>query len=298
MFGSSKQDRENREYRDGYESGRDADPLKRGFDHFFGFTRSDTTYGKGYEAGRQDRYQYGSRPGPSTKQKQSGSRKGRSPKSPPRESASSDTSSGGSIGFFEGFGLLIVIGLIINVFNGDDPAEGRREPVRTVTTETRSFATLGEYPTVIRTEAGSPVRPAERRTPEEPKEPSPETIEARLRLDPGARKGIQRALRIEGANPGPADGIFGPKTRRAIRSWQRSKGLPVTGYLDRRQVAFLERRRSKATMEAARAVARREGLLGGSAGEAETFWTDDAGCTRNASGAYVIGGGSACPADR
>ena len=40
---------------------------------------------------------------------------------------------------------------------------------------------------------------------------------------------IQRGLASLGYNPGPADGIFGPKTRAAIRAFQALAGLPVTG---------------------------------------------------------------------
>ena len=50
-----------KEYRDGYYTGRDGDPATRAFDGFFGYTSSDTTYGKGHQAGRDDRYKYGSR---------------------------------------------------------------------------------------------------------------------------------------------------------------------------------------------------------------------------------------------
>lgn len=48
------------EYREGYKAGRDGDPATRLFDSFFGYTNSDTTYGKGYQAGREDKYEYGS----------------------------------------------------------------------------------------------------------------------------------------------------------------------------------------------------------------------------------------------
>lgn len=48
---------------------------------------------------------------------------------------------------------------------------------------------------------------------------------------------IQRALSAKGYDPGPADGLMGPKTREAIRQFQRDNGFPVTG----RPTAELER---------------------------------------------------------
>jgi peptidoglycan hydrolase-like protein with peptidoglycan-binding domain len=42
----------------------------------------------------------------------------------------------------------------------------------------------------------------------------------------------QRALRDLGLDPGPIDGIFGPKTRAALEKYQTTEKLPVTGELD------------------------------------------------------------------
>ncbi len=38
---------------------------------------------------------------------------------------------------------------------------------------------------------------------------------------------IQRALKAAGFNPGPIDNVFGTKTKEALKSYQRAKGLPV-----------------------------------------------------------------------
>ena len=54
-------------------------------------------------------------------------------------------------------------------------------------------------------------------------------------LDPGERRRIQAVLAGEGFDPGPADGQFGPKTRRAIQAWQRANGYAATGELTRDQ---------------------------------------------------------------
>ena len=57
-------------------------------------------------------------------------------------------------------------------------------------------------------------------------------VEEWLGLDPATRRLIQQGLQAEGFDPGRPDGLFGPRTRAAIRSWQSSRGEPATGYLD------------------------------------------------------------------
>ena len=42
---------------------------------------------------------------------------------------------------------------------------------------------------------------------------------------------VQRGLAALGFDAGPADGMFGPRTRSAIWEWQQAKGLEATGYL-------------------------------------------------------------------
>ena len=56
--------------------------------------------------------------------------------------------------------------------------------------------------------------------------------EAALGLDRAARRQVQRGLAAAGFDPGPADGVFGPATRTAIRRWQAARGARSTGYLD------------------------------------------------------------------
>ena len=50
---------------------------------------------------------------------------------------------------------------------------------------------------------------------------------------------IQRGLASLGYDPGPADGILGPKTRAAVRAFQAREGLPVTGTVSASLVAAL-----------------------------------------------------------
>ena len=45
-------------------------------------------------------------------------------------------------------------------------------------------------------------------------------------------KSIQNVLNNLGYDAGPADGIMGPKTREAIKLYQRDHDLPVTGQLN------------------------------------------------------------------
>jgi Putative peptidoglycan binding domain len=43
---------------------------------------------------------------------------------------------------------------------------------------------------------------------------------------------VQEALKSQGHDPGPIDGVMGPQTRQALRAFQSSNGLKQTGMLD------------------------------------------------------------------
>lgn len=45
-------------------------------------------------------------------------------------------------------------------------------------------------------------------------------------------KKVQIDLNQMGYGSGPVDGVFGPKTRRALRAYQRAHDLPATGRLN------------------------------------------------------------------
>ena len=66
----------------------------------------------------------------------------------------------------------------------------------------------------------------------EPSAPAPEAVEATLELNRQERRQIQMGLASLGFDPGPADGLFGQRTRNAIGSWQESQGTTATGHLD------------------------------------------------------------------
>jgi peptidoglycan hydrolase-like protein with peptidoglycan-binding domain len=43
---------------------------------------------------------------------------------------------------------------------------------------------------------------------------------------------VQEQLKSAGFDPGPVDGVMGPQTQKALRDFQKSKGLKSTGRLD------------------------------------------------------------------
>ena len=108
-------------------------------------------------------------------------------------------------------------------------------------------------------------------------------VEEGLGLDRAARRQIQRGLEAAGFDPGGADGMFGPRTRAAIRGWQTSRGSRATGYLDGPTVAalrpsalgqptFRERKPAGAAAAAAPAVSGAQQPAAASAELEGLFW--------------------------
>ena len=64
-------------------------------------------------------------------------------------------------------------------------------------------------------------------------------MESALGLDGPPWRLIQQGLRNEGFDPGPPNGLVGPRTRAAIRRWQAARGASPTGYLDGMQAEVL-----------------------------------------------------------
>jgi peptidoglycan hydrolase-like protein with peptidoglycan-binding domain len=52
------------------------------------------------------------------------------------------------------------------------------------------------------------------------------------KMDRGDTKNAQQALQAKGYNPGPIDGIHGPRTSAALRDYQKAEGLKVSGEMD------------------------------------------------------------------
>jgi hypothetical protein len=52
-------------------------------------------------------------------------------------------------------------------------------------------------------------------------------------------RAAQKALREKGFNPGPIDGMMGPRTNAAVREFQQKENLTATGQLDRETRARL-----------------------------------------------------------
>ena len=87
--------------------------------------------------------------------------------------------------------------------------------------------------------AAQPLGAAPFRAPWAAAEQDPAAVEAALGLDRSARRLIQQGLRNEGFDPGASDGLFGPRTRSAIRRWQEARGAPVSGHLNGAEVELL-----------------------------------------------------------
>jgi peptidoglycan hydrolase-like protein with peptidoglycan-binding domain len=51
-------------------------------------------------------------------------------------------------------------------------------------------------------------------------------------LDRGAVRTVQTTLRTKGFDPGPIDGVVGPRTREAMKAYQSRYGMKPTGGID------------------------------------------------------------------
>ena len=99
-----------------------------------------------------------------------------------------------------------------------DPFEGGRARAQA--------ANLGEPPGAA---GGDPVDEGA------PAAPWPQAVGKGLGLSREDRRLVQMGLASVGHDPGPADGVFGGRTRRALSAWQGTRGLEATGYLTKEQ---------------------------------------------------------------
>ena len=84
-------------------------------------------------------------------------------------------------------------------------------------------------------------------------------VEDALGLGRAERVAVQRGLSSLGLEVGPADGLFGRRTRTALRGWQTAKGLEETGYLTGEQAeALMALGREAEAREEAEEARRRE----------------------------------------
>jgi peptidoglycan hydrolase-like protein with peptidoglycan-binding domain len=58
-------------------------------------------------------------------------------------------------------------------------------------------------------------------------------------MKPERVRAVQEALKSKGHDPGPIDGIFGPKTEAALKSFQKAENLEASGRGDAQTLAKL-----------------------------------------------------------
>ena len=76
-------------------------------------------------------------------------------------------------------------------------------------------------------------------SPEVAQDESPEELEKALSLTRAQRVLVQRGLAALEYDVGPADGLFGKRTRTAVAAYQKAKGFAETGYLSSEQAEAL-----------------------------------------------------------
>ncbi|MCW5744615.1 MAG: peptidoglycan-binding protein [Alphaproteobacteria bacterium] len=91
-----------------------------------------------------------------------------------------------------------------------------------------------------------PGKPADDKHKPEAKPQRPEAAEAALNMSDQDRKRVQAGLILLGHDIGAATGYFGPRTRTMIAAWQKTQGLPETGFLDAAQLAALDQQVTQA----------------------------------------------------
>ncbi len=110
-----------------------------------------------------------------------------------------------------------------------------------------------EFPEIELASGGSAAGPGP--APDPDPLPDAEMVENALGLGFADRVAVQAGLESLVGSVGHADGVFGDRTRTALRRWQEGRGVPATGYLTRDQADALAAEGRKAADAAARAQA-------------------------------------------
>lgn len=93
----------------------------------------------------------------------------------------------------------------------------------------------GYFAQVARNRLARAVPASASRGTEAPGEAATAATEASLSLSQRERTEVQQRLKALGFDPGGASGTFGPGTRRALTNWQKTRGLPESGFLSQAQ---------------------------------------------------------------
>jgi hypothetical protein len=125
-------------------------------------------------------------------------------------------------------------------------------------------------PPIYAAQIGSPMRMVSDQPTAASDQETLAAIEVELAITVQDRAALQRRLGLLGFDPRGVDGIFGPKSRAAISSWQSAQGFPATGYLDADQVADIitMSRHLYADWAASVSLAKNAGVAGNAPGAA------------------------------
>lgn len=142
------------------------------------------------------------------------------------------------------------------VFEGETAAANHTDPeqrelcgkLRDIVAFKMTSAQIAEAQKLAAEWRPKPERPANF-VPEAPVSPEPREVPKKSpppKAEPGNPiAAAQEALRHLGYDPGPSDGVVGPKTREAVKKFERDHGMPETGeitpqLIERMSKAFYE----------------------------------------------------------
>ncbi len=118
-------------------------------------------------------------------------------------------------------------------------AQANSQTQTTTTTQTTSTTEQGSQPSATQKPSAAKVPKGTHVTKHETTgivEPTKKPV----KVTPSVVKSAQQKLAADGFDPGPADGVMGPRTRKAVRDFQGKKGLAENGQLDQQTLAALD----------------------------------------------------------